>query len=383
MQGRERNHDTAGVYRMRSNANRRARGRNRASNGIYVKRLTQREAARQALNFLDDELRQEREQARLNATCYYQGCTEPPIRSHIISRKLLRRIAENNKVLTWSSPETSLIEMADAMDAGQRAEIFNIIPTLVDIGDVELTDPLFCHPHDERVFRQIDGSNKEIAARSEYIPKQVLLLAFRALCSLSYLLSSRQSPIDTILEFSKKIGYTHSLHKAENYVRLHRFMAKETMLAVYERYEQMRRSGDYSELAYSLYVVNVPPCIAATYSLIPIADEEKKAIEDGTLLLSPEDAVSFSFLPHKPRTNSICVISWLNGSERAQRFIIANKINNLSEQEQLAIFFERAFESPNIYISPQWWDSLSGEKRVEYTWRHFTTVNEQDTLARL
>lgn len=286
-------------------------------------------------------------------------------------------------MLTWSSPETSLVEMANAMDAGQPVEQLNMTPKLVGIGDVALTDPLFCKEHDKRVFKQIDDGNKEIAARSQYTPKQVLLLAFRALCLLSYQLSSRQSPIDTILEFSKKIGYTHSLHKAENYVRHHRLMAKETMLAVYERYEQMRRSGDYSQLAYSLYVVNIPPCIAATYALIPIADEEKEAIVNGKLLLSPQDAVSFSFLPHQPKTNSICVISWLKDSERAQRFIIANKINNLSEQEQLATFFERAFESPNIYMSPRWWNSWSEEKRAEYTRIHFTIVEEHDKLARL
>jgi len=348
-----------------------------------VKKLSKREAARLALKALDDKLKQEREKASLNATCFYQGCSEPPIKSHIISRKLLRRIAESSHVLTWSSLDTSLLEMADAMDAGQPVELFNMTPKLVGIGDVQLTDPLFCQQHDERVFKQIDDGNKEIASRSEFIPKQVLLLAYRALCSLSYQLSSRQSPIDTILEFSKKIGYNHSLHRAENYVRLHRFMAKETMLAVYERYEQMRKSGDYSQLAYSLYVVNVPPCIATTYAFIPIADDEKEAIVNGTLLLSPEDAVSFSFLPHKPLTNSICVISWLKGSERAQRFITANRINALSEQEQLALFFERAFESPTVYMSPRWWNSLSEEKRAEYTQIHFTTVNEHDALAQL
>jgi hypothetical protein len=284
-------------------------------------------------------------------------------------------------VLTWSSHDASLLEMADAMDAGESVELFNMIPILVGIGDVQLTDPLFCHLHDERVFAQID--NRELASRSEFIPKQVLLLAYRALCSLSYQLSGRQSPIDTILEFSKQIGYNHSLHRAENYVRLHRFMAKETMLAVYEQYEQIRKSGDYSQLAYSLYVVNVPPCIATSYALIPIADDEKEAIESGTLLLSPEDAVSFTFLPHKSLTNSICVISWLKGSERAQRFITANRINELSEKEELELFFERAFESPNVYMSPQWWNSLSGEKRVEYAKIHFTTVNEHDSLAQL
>lgn len=348
-----------------------------------MKRLTQREAERQALKFLEDELRQQKEQARLNATCFYPECAEPPIRSHIISKKLLRRIAENDKVLTWSSPETSLMEMADAVDAGQPLELVRNIPVLVDIRDVELTDPLFCHPHDEGVFKQLDGTNKEIAARYEMIPKQVLLLAFRALCSLSYQLTSRQSPLDTMLEFSKRVGYTHSLHKAENYIKQHRLLAKETMLAVYESYEQMRSSGDYRQLAYSLYVVNIPPCIAATYALIPLTAEEKVDFVNGKLLISPMDAVSFSFLPHKSQTNSICVISWLAGSERARRFIAENEINNLSEQEQLARFFERAFESASIYMSPCWWKLLSEEKRAEYTRIHFSIVEEHDKLARL
>ena len=345
-----------------------------------MKKLSNREAARLALKFLDDELKQAREQASQNATCFYQGCAELPIKSHIISKKLLRRIAENSHVFTWLSLDTALSDMADAIDAGKSVEHLNKNPVLVGIGDVQLTDPLFCHPHDERVFKQIDDGNKEIALRSEFIPKQMLLLAYRALCSLSFYLSRRQSPIDIILEFSKKVGYNHSLNGAENYARLHRLMAKETMLAVYGRYEQMRKSGDYSQLAYSLYVVNVPPCIATTYSLIPIDDEEKAAIVSGTLAFSPEDAVSFTFLPHQPLTNSICVISWLKGSQRAERFITANRVNELSEKEQLELFFARAFESPTVYMSPRWWNSLSGEKRMEYTQIHFSAGREHAAL---
>ncbi len=339
-----------------------------------------RQAAKLALKFLEDELKQEREKASLNATCFYQGCAEPPIKSHIISKKLLRRIAQNSHVLTWPSPHASLSELADAIDAGKSVEHLNKNPVSVGIGDVQLTDPLFCHPHDERVFKQIDDGKKEIAARPEFIPKQVLLLAYRALCSLSFKLTRQQSPIDTILEFSKKVGYNHSLNKAENNARLYRFMAEETMLAVYGRYEQMRKSGDYSQLDYSLYVVNVPPCLATTYALIPVDDDDVKAIMSGTLPLSPEDAVSFTFLPHQPLTNSICVISWLKGSQRAKRFITVNRVNELSEKEQLAIFFERAFESPPVYMSPQWWNSLSGEKRVEYTQIHFNAAKEHAAL---
>jgi hypothetical protein len=78
--------------------------------------------------------------------------------------------------------------------------------------------------------------------------------------------------------------------------------------------------------------VDVPPCIATTYSLIPVDDDEAKAITDGTLLLKPEDAVNFTFLPHKPLTNSICVISWLKECQRACRFMSLNRISDLSEE---------------------------------------------------
>jgi hypothetical protein len=116
---------------MSSNADRRATGRARVIDGVNVKKLSKREAARLALKALDDKLMQEREKASLNATCFYQGCAAPPIKSHIISRKLLRRIAESSHVLTWSSPDASLLEMADAMDAGESVELFNMIPILV------------------------------------------------------------------------------------------------------------------------------------------------------------------------------------------------------------------------------------------------------------
>ena len=335
-----------------------------------------RQAGRKFLKDLDDTLTKKKESAFQNATCFFQGCSTEPIKSHIISKKLLRRITENNSVLTWPSDDTSLSDMADALDAGKSLEHLNIVPILVDIRDVKLTDPLFCNPHDTRVFAQID--NREIASHAERIPKQVLLLAYRALCSLTFQFAN--SPIDIILEATRKFGSPHSLIEAERLARLYRDMAKDVMLSVYKRHEQIRKSGDYSQLGYSLYVVNGPPCIAATYSLIPVDEDENTAISNGTLSLNPENAVSFSFLPHEPLTNSICVISWLKDSQRAKRFMTLNMINELSEKEQLDLFFRHAFESPTVYMSPQWWNSLSGEQRMKYTMMHFKIERDHAAL---
>jgi hypothetical protein len=159
-------------------------------------------------------------------------------------------------------------------------------------------------------------------------------------------------------------------------------MAKDIMLAVFKRHEQIRLTGDYGQLGYLLHVVNVPPCVATTYSFIPVIDDEMRAIINGTLPLTPEDAVSFTFLPHKPSTNSICVISWLKGSRRAHRFLNLNRINVLSEKELVELFFYFAVESPTIYMSPQWWwHSLSAEKRAEYTNIHFNAAREHGVLV--
>jgi hypothetical protein len=97
-------------------------------------------------------------------------------------------------------------------------------------------------------------------------------------------------------------------------------------------------------------------------------------------LLTAEDVVSFTLLPDRRLGNTICIISWLKGSPRAQRFMILNRINKLSEQEQQDLFLTYAFESPTIYISPTWWRSLSEEKREEYAKIHQKAGREHAEL---
>jgi hypothetical protein len=127
--------------------------------------------------------------------------------------------------------------------------------------------------------------------------------------------------------------------------------------------------------------VNVPPCIATTYFLIRVDDDEALAIVNGTQAVTTEDFVSFTFLPHKPLNNSICVISWLKGSQRAQRFMSMNRVNELSEKAQQDLFLSLAVESPSVYISPTWWRSLSEEKREEYKKIHLNAAREHVELV--
>lgn len=312
--------------------------------------------------------------AHKNGTCLYPGCTEKPIGSHVIARKTLRLIAENSKVLTWNMPHAPT--MFKQFKAGKPMKDLTLVPKLVGINDIRnVTYPLFCHDHDDRIFAPIEKD--EIASRSILLAEQIVLLAYRALCSVTY----NDTLTEALLEVPKQIGYTHSLSDPKRYERLLRFQARDILLKAQQRYEQIHLTQDYQQLGWSVYPVNVQPCVAATYSLIPDPDDDAPSVVDSKITLSAEDVVSFTLLPDPRLGKSICILSWLKGSQRAQRFMSLQGINELSEQERQDVFFHYAFESTTIYISPTWWRSLGEEKREEYMKIHQKAGREHAKLV--
>lgn len=311
-----------------------------------------RQASRKAIQDLENLIRREHS----NSTCLFPGCVRRAIRSHIIARKTLNIIAEKGHVLTWL-PVTAW-DMQRSINAGQPLEELFESPTLVGISANKVTEPLFCRDHDNTIFAPLE--DKEFS----FQPEQVALLAFRALSSMIFSTSATEAIFTT---GAKQLSYQQSLSTVEASRKLQRFQTTSLVLQVRQLYTQLLSTHDYNQLEWSKYWVNIQPCIAATYAFIPVEDGDAKAIIDGEQAVTVEDAVCFSFLPNKPMNNSVCVISWLRGSQRAQRFMTWRKIEELSEQELQDLFLFFAFESPTLFISPTWWLSLSDEKRQEYT----------------
>jgi hypothetical protein len=145
---------------------------------------------------------------------------------------MLRPLAEENHVLTWLSPLTFLAAIADTLNVNKLNKLLVRLlqePVFVGVGEGEkVTFPL--QPHDESVFAPIE--KKDIASNTKQIPKQVLLLAYRALCSIKFRVL-QTSVIDTILEVAKNLGYHHSLSEPEKYSRWQRILANEIVPAVY------------------------------------------------------------------------------------------------------------------------------------------------------
>jgi hypothetical protein len=316
------------------------------------------------------------EKAHRNGTCLYSGCTDKPIGSHVIARKTLKLIAENSKVLTWNMPNT--YSMFNQFKAGKPMKDLTLVPEPVGIHDIrKVTHPIFCHDHDESIFAPIEKD--EIASRSAFLPEQIVLLAYRALCSVTY----NDTLTDALLEIIKQQGDPHPLNDPKRYERLLRFRARDILLKAQQSYEQIHLTQDYQQLGWSVYPMNVQSCVAATYSHIPNDGNgnDAQSVVDGTLALTAEDVVNFTLLPDPGLGNSICIISWLKGSLRARQFMVLSRINELSEQEQRELFFILAFMSPTIYISPTWWRSLSEEKREEYMKIHQEAGREHAKLV--
>jgi hypothetical protein len=307
-----------------------------------------------------------------NAICFFPGCDRRPIGSHIIARKTLELIADQSHVLTWLPQQITAWDMLSSMNAGQPLERLYENLVRVGIGDRNrVTEPLFCRDHDNTVFAPLEDSE------FSFQPEQVMLLAFRAVCSM-ILSTSATDAIYTAV--AKQQGLHHSLSKLEPLIKLQWFHETELALNIRKRYEQIREANDYDQLGWSIYLVNRQPCIASTYSFIPVEGNDAMAIINDKLEITVEDEVCFSFLPYKPLDKSICVISWLKGSRRAQQFMTSHRINEITEEEQRDLFLSLAFESPMLYISPTWWQSLSDEEREKYKNIHLNVVRKHANL---
>src|SRR5579862_99287 len=142
---------------------------------------------------------------------------------------MVRLNAEQSKVLTWNMPTSWA--MYRQRQAGKPLEDLSREPEPVGIHDVrKVTHPMFCHDHDDSIFAPIEKG--DIASCHALLPEQIVLLTYRALCSVTY----SDTVTEAILAVSKQHGYQHSLSEPEKYARLLRFQAREILSKAHQRY---------------------------------------------------------------------------------------------------------------------------------------------------
>lgn len=301
------------------------------------------------------------EKAHHNPTCLYPGCTKTPIGSHVIARKILNMIADAGHVWMW--PVISAWDLRQAREQGLSLDHCYKEPKLVGIHRKnKVTEPLFCESHDSEVFKEIE--NTSFTGQ----PKQIALLAYRTLCSMTL----EVSMVGKTIEQLRRQKYQPSFEERRQFQHLQRFQNTDLMRNIRQYYVNIIINDEYDQLEKLVCRINISPCIAATYCFIPY---DAQAIINGNRPAAVKDVISFSFLPDEQSSDkSICIFSWLKGSQMAERFIIENNIKDFSEmneQEFQPLFMGLALESPTLYISPQWWSALSDESKEQIKEKRF------------
>jgi len=294
------------------------------------------------------------------------NCPNKPIHSHVISEKTLRLIAENttNTVLTWNLRDDTMVKR---LKARLPLEQFYFEPTSVGVRQKsKVTCTLFCEDHDGPIFAPLEQGNLSSQPGLE----QFSLIAYRALCAATY---DQMAP-ERAFAVGNKYGERSTLNRPETLPRLNRFLIRDVLLVARQRHEQILITQDYQQVDGKTFLVNIPPCIACTYALVPSDSLDAMVTINGSQTLTAQDVVVFSFLPYPP-LQSLFVISWLKGSQRAC-VLMNHIINPLPEKERLEFFLSLGFQASNVYISPPWWRSLSKEQKEYYTKLHLEAGRE-------
>ncbi len=276
-----------------------------------------------------------------NNQCLYPGCKKKPIDSHVIAESVLERIAHNGKVLTWNWYEEDIAN-SDRNDQGW--ERIYAEPKEAGIRK-DVTYPIFCCMHDNDIFQALENPGFDSQ------PVQVVLLAYRALCYKTW------NP-----HVKERLEFLLSFKENETLAEHEQSLALLPLQEARERLEQMLDTRDYTQLEYRIITLNIPPCIACSDAFIPTDEGEDRRILKGSLSLTAEDVLTFSFFPERDPNKSMCVITWFRDSQRAAQFRESYELDQLSKDELPEMLVTLAF-TYNIFVSLTWWETLSQEAK--------------------
>jgi hypothetical protein len=277
-----------------------------------------------------------------NNRCLYPGCLTKPIGSHVIAESVLEQLADKEgKVLTWDVSDNDIV--VNTLQGHTWDRVYKQ-PKRVGIRQ-EVTYPIFCREHDNGIFAALEDNG------FTFQPKQVALLAYRALCYKTW---------NPYLE--KKLEFFLSNKDAETIEQHQRLFSLKTMVEARQKLENILATQDFRQLRWITRILHIEPCFACTDAIIPYhGDEDAKSIRSGTIILMPDDVMTFSFFPDKNLNANLCVVTWFRESKRASGFIESLELGNPSDDDVRQNIIHNALRVSLVYASPMWWDTLSSE----------------------
>ncbi len=273
------------------------------------------------------------------------------------------------------SKSSSLAEIADLTNhvLGLKISLTNIqkgngtlTPEKIGINQAS-TFKGFCSEHDKKLFSCLEDEKFTIQ------PPQLFALAYRALCKEIYAKGSNEKIIELIKDSDKGKDlidqvFTQDFASAYN-LGVETSIKELTILK--ERFDNHLLNIEKNDI-HHLVITSETPCPVAVSSILcPDVDFNGKSIQDlADLEVIPECVIFNSF---SSDGKGYVIFSWLADATIIESFIDTLPKDYNSLKNAIIRFFFSVSE--NIYISPNWWNTLTEQQRKSLTDRVMIGAN--------
>lgn len=298
----------------------------------------------------EGEIRGQVSKHKIPKTCHFSGvagavCEGAIVEAHTVSKSgSLKKIARNGKVYHFKPDINALFDTEGSL-------------ILREVGvNVASTFPGFCAKHDRELFAPFEDRDFAITA------KNCALLGYRALAKEVHAKETSKAFVPTMRSADKGSppimqAYTQSFLNAYStgidygLNDLYRIKAK---------YDQAVIDSDYSDSKFLAISFSEVPHILFSGALYPEFDFAGNRLQELAKANSLDGiAVNAVATP----SGGAVIFQWMGTSYVNERMI--KSLLEIPTSDLASVITQFAFESfENLFIAPEWWDSLDAKKRT-------------------
>ena len=272
---------------------------------------------------------------------FVDGCTEPPIDAHSVSRSILSAFQQENQVIQPSSRNFK-------NDSGRSYPDIEFKLTPITRAS---TGRFACETHDKN-FQIIDTTPMDFDN-----PKLLNLLFFRAMLKEVWTLQRTRKGVMQLEQEKGQIPTPPSIHPE---IRLKAILDTVNRLRPFIG-NNSNSHGKNPAKHIVLRVKTSRPFVAASSAGGGLISVQELSMNDVRLLTGKEPNVSWSFTVIPQTDEHVVVASWLNGSPAKDNF---SYLENLNGRElKAAISAELICFCENWFLHPKVWGSYGGAKQ--------------------
>jgi hypothetical protein len=265
-------------------------------------------------------------------------CSGGIINAHTVSKSSsLKEIARNGHVLKISLPQK--INIAPKTQITEEG--INSASTFSG----------FCAAHDKKLFSPVEDQP------FKPVPLHCFLITYRGISKeiFSKEYASKTYDFMKTLDRGRSLPQQIAIQKAAALLGKNNSLTENDLKHIKSKLDAMLLSGDYTDLHYVVFTLESPPPIMGSAIFGPTFDfEGNKAQKSSSVANDMPDYMAINAFASEGK--GYIVLSWLSEHAKTCSKLVKQFIDKKLTADSLAAFMILLIE--NIYISPDWWESL-------------------------